>query len=236
MDGETRRREGATVNKTTSGDYFKALADADGVLPDLNDEATDEGGADLSEAEQMAAAVGGPRMRQDGKPVGSDRWGRERPLTDQQEAFLQGIIEGKPMKQAYREAYPNATANDASIGSSAYRLSKDPRIERRIIEAWGQTQEVLIDDVVATKRWVMRQLVELSKGADQQKDRLKALELLGRAAGMWRESTASTDKPLTAAELKAQLAGHLRLVRDSGKRSGLQGGDLQGGEPKVAGG
>jgi hypothetical protein len=29
---------------------------------------------------------------------------------------------------------------------------------------------------------------------------------------MWREQQASQDKPLTAAELRAQLAGHLKLV------------------------
>ena len=79
-------------------------------------------------------------------------------------------------------------------------------------EAWAETQEALTEDVAATKRYVMRQLVDLSKEARQEGSRLKALELLGRAAGMWREVQAQVDKPVTAADLKAALAGHLRLV------------------------
>lgn len=214
------------MNKTTSADYLKALADAECEGEDLNDEGPDAGGLDQSEAEQMAAAAEGPKTRRDGKPIGSDRWGRERPLTQAQEAFTQAVIEGKPLKQAYREAYPNAAASDQSIAASAYKLSKDPRIERRIVEAWGQTQEALADDMAATKRYVMRQLVSLSKGANQEGSRLKALELLGRAAGMWRDQQATTERPLTAAELKAQLAGHLRLVQGS-KGSGVKGGDVK---------
>jgi hypothetical protein len=61
---------------------------------------------------------------------------------------------------------------------------------------------------------VMRRLVEMSKAGKQEGSRLKALELLGRVAGMWRDTQPTADeKPLTAAELKAALAGHLRLVQ-----------------------
>ena len=99
--------------------------------------------------------------------------------------------------------------------------------------AWAETQEALTEDVAATKRYVMRQLVELSKEANQEGSRLKALELLGRAAGMWREVQTQADKPVTAADLKAALAGHLRLVSTSRKRvdvESVQTGDVQTGD------
>jgi hypothetical protein len=89
---------------------------------------------------------------------------------------------------------------------------KDERISRLIQEAWEETQEALADDTAATRRYVMRQLVALSKQANQEGSRLKALELLGRSAGMWRDQQQSTERPLTAAELKAALSGHLKLV------------------------
>jgi hypothetical protein len=52
----------------------------------------------------------------------------------------------------------------------------------------------------------------LSKGAKQEGSRLRALELLGRAAGMFRDQQAQTEKPVTAEELRRELAGHLKLV------------------------
>jgi hypothetical protein len=89
---------------------------------------------------------------------------------------------------------------------------KDERITKLVREAWEETQEALTDDPQAMRRHVVRQLVALSKTAAQEGSRLKALELLGRSAGMFRDVQQAADKPLTAAELKAALSGHLKLV------------------------
>lgn len=206
------------MRKTSSEEYLQSLEDVgqddeeDGIVY------TDESPEDISEAERMAQAAEGPKTRADGKVVGAEGWKRERPLTQGQQDFVRAVIEGKSLRQAYRDAYPTAQANDSSISASAARLMKDERIAKLIQEAWEETQEALADDVAATKRYVMRQLVALSKGAKQEGSRLKALELLGRSAGMWKEQAAATERPLTAAELKQQLAGHLRLVQQSTRR------------------
>ena len=200
------------MGKMTSEDYMRAL---DGAGSDDDADAivyTQDGPGGLGEAERMAEAAEGPKTRGDGKVVGASEWKRQRPLTQQQQAFAEGVIQGKSLRQAYRDAYPNAQANDQSISATAARLMKDERIARMVREAWEETQEALADDVAASRRYVMRQLVALSKQANQEGSRLKALELLGRSVGMFREQQASQDKPLTAAELRAQLAGHLKLV------------------------
>jgi hypothetical protein len=41
------------------------------------------------------------------------------------------------------------------------------------------------------------------------------LELLGRAAGIFKDQQAEQDKPLTAEQLRQELAGHLKLVSSS---------------------
>ena len=229
--------EGLAMNKITSAEYLQALDD------DVQDDDvyTDAGPAeellDQSEAERMAAAAEPPRQRADGQPVGMEGWKRQRPLTENQMAFVRGVIEGKSYRQAYRDAYPNAQANDQSIASSAWKLSKDPRVQRLIQAGEEEQQEHLAEDVAATRRFVMRRLLGLSKAARQEGSQLKALELLGRAAGMWRDVQTQSDKPVTAADLKAALAGHLRLVSTSRKRvdvesvqtsgAGVQTGDVQ---------
>jgi hypothetical protein len=208
-----KARRVMTVTNMTGKDYMQALDSVGQDEGDDGDVYTLEGPDTYSEAEQAADAAEAPKTRADGQVIGTAEWKRQRPLTVQQQAFAAGVIQGKSLRQAYRDAYPNAQANDQSISATAARLMKDERITKLVREAWEETQEALTDDPQAMRRHVVRQLVALSKTAAQEGSRLKALELLGRSAGMFRDVQQATDKPLTAAELKAALSGHLRLVQ-----------------------
>jgi hypothetical protein len=182
--------------------------------------------ADLSEAERLAAHAEPPVMRVDGKPKGADSYTKPRPLTAPQMEFCKGLIQGKTMRQAYRDAYPNAKGSDQVITSSAYRLSRDERIQKTLQEAWGETVEVLAEDTAATKRYVLKELLALSKGGKQEGSRLKALELMGRAAGMFNHSTEPVAEKVSAEQLRKELSGHLKLldnVRPLKKGNGHQG-------------
>lgn len=166
-----------------------------------------EDGQEISEAEQAAAQAEAPPQRADGtlRVV-------ERPLNKAQIQFAQGVIEGKSRRQAYRDAYPNAQGADSTISAAAARLAKDQRIKRMIEAGWEETQEALADDIQATRRYVGRALVALSKAGKQEGTRLKALELLGRTAGMFKEVQEQKAAPVTAEQLRKELAGHLRLL------------------------
>ena len=168
--------------------------------------------ADLSEAERLAAHADAPPLRADGKPKGVDSYTRPRPLTAPQMEFCKGMIQGKTMRQAYRDAYPNANGSDQVITSSAYRLSRDPRIQSTLQDAWGETVEVLAEDTAAAKRYVLKELLALSKGGKQEGSRLKALELMGRAAGMFQPQAAETVEKVSAEQLRKELSGHLKLL------------------------
>ena len=168
--------------------------------------------AELSEAERLAAHASPPPLRADGKPKGADAYSRPKALTAPQMEFTKGLITGKTMRQAYRDAYPNAKGNDQVITSSAYRLSRDPRIQSALQEAWGETVEVLAEDTAATKRYVLKELLALSKGGKQEGSRLKALELMGRAAGMFQPQVAETAEKVSAEQLRKELSGHLKLL------------------------
>jgi hypothetical protein len=168
--------------------------------------------AELSEAERLAAHASPPPLRVDGKPKGADAYSRPKPLTAPQMEFTKGMIIGKTMRQAYRDAYPNAKGNDQVITSSAYRLSRDERIQKALQEAWGETVEVLAEDVSATKRYVLKELLALTKGGKQEGSRLKALELMGRAAGMFQPQAAEAVEKVSAEQLRKELSGHLKLL------------------------
>jgi len=195
------------AGRSSKDELLQALEDAH-----LQEPEDDGDGLEISEAERLAARAEPPVMRVDGKPRGTEDYRKVQPLTPSQMEFTKGCIAGKTMRQAYRDAYPNAKGSDQVITSSAYRLSRDPRIQKALQDAWGETIEVLAEDTAATKRYVMKELLALTKGGKQEGSRLKALELMGRAAGMFQQATDKpVDKP-TAEQLRKELSGHLKLL------------------------
>lgn len=179
----------------------------------------EESHADLSEAEQLAHAAESPRLRKDGEHRGSDIR-RPKPLSPRQILFTTGVIQGKSLRQAYRDAYANDTGSDASISASANKLMKDARIKRILEEAWEETAEHLSEDLVASKRYVLKGLLALSKKAKQEGTKLKALELMGKACGLFTPTDVQDKAVVTADQLKRELAGHIKLL-EQGKASVL---------------
>jgi hypothetical protein len=187
---------------------MQALEDA-GVEDYQDDENQGEG--DLSEAERYALHADAPPRRLDGNVVGSTS-PRPRALTTSQLMFAQGVIQGKTYRQAYRDAYPNAKGSGESITASAYKLMRDSRIQALVNDAWEQTADVLVEDIVASKRYILKQLVAHSKTAKQEGTKLKALELMGKAVGLFKHDDASKVDIQTPEQLKKDLAVHLRLL------------------------
>ena len=199
-DGE-QRRDG----RTSKDELLRRLDEV--MLDDhLNGSETGPG---LSEAERLARDAVPPKRRVDGELPGT---ARQRPMTASMMEFAKGLIEGKTQLEAYREAYPNAKANDRVLKSNAWKLAQDIRIQRMLQEHWGQTVEALTDDAVAVKRYVIKSLLDLSKEAKQEGSKLKALELMGKTVGMFRQAPQEEDDSLTAEQLKQELSRHLRLV------------------------
>ena len=202
------------MEKISKEEYLRALeiANQDDNI-DQND--NDESDGELSEAERLAAHADAPALRADGKPVGSPIGERPKPLTAAMTLFAQGLIQGKTYRQAYKDAYPLQTGSDSTITTSAYKLSRDPRVQSLVADALEETAEHLAEDMAGTKRYVMRQLVAHSKQAKQEGTKLKALELLGKASGLFTQVTGDKDEVVTAEQLKRELGMHLKLVKQS---------------------
>lgn len=203
------------MGRTSKGEYLEAVAEAEGQWDDQSADPK-------SEAKQFADALAKnaqkPKRRRDGLPVASEHK-RGLPLSPSAMAFIQGVIRGQSLRTSYREGFKNATGSDASISASANKLMKDPRVQEALKQAWGETIEHLVDDVVASKRYVLKGLLALSK-SDQPSTQIKALELMGKACGLFTPSEVQDKAPVTADQLKRELASHLRLLK--GDRSSVQ--------------
>ena len=138
---------------------------------------------------------------------------RHREMTHGMRAFIAAKLAGSTSRDAYRQAYPNDKGSDATVSANAYKLSKHPLVAKALQDAWGQTEEALVEDMAASKRYVIQSLISLSKGAKQEGSRLKALELLGKASGAFTNAAPQEAPAPSAAQLKQALAGHLKLLK-----------------------
>lgn len=163
----------------------------------------------LSEAERLARDAVPPKRRVDGELQGTPR---QKPMTSSMMEFAKALIEGKTQLEAYRQAYPNGNATERTLKTAAWKLAQDPRVQKMLQEHWGQTVEALTDDAVAVKRYVIKSLLELSKEAKQEGSKLKALELMGKTVGMFKQAPQEDEESLSAEQLKLELAKHLKLV------------------------
>ena len=204
------------MSKTSKAEYRaeldQAMAEQEHWGEDVDLEA-------LSEAEQLAHLADKPIRRKDGEHRGSDIQ-RPKPLSPRQVLYCQGVIQGKSLRQAYRDAYGNDTGSDASISASANKLMKDPRIKKILEDAWEETAEHLSEDLSASKRYVLKGLLALSKHAKQEGTKLKALELMGKASGLFAPTDVQDKAVVTAEQLKRELSGHIKLL-DQAKASVL---------------
>ena len=204
------------MNKTSSDQYRAELEQAMAEEENWGEDVDLE---DLSEAEQLAHLAERPRLRKDGLHKGSDIQ-RPKPLSPRQALFTTGVIQGKSLRQAYRDAYGNDTGSDASISASANKLMNDPRIKHALKDAWAETIEHLSEDVSASKRYVLKGLLALSKDAQTDQSRLRALELMGKACGLFAPTEVQDKAVITADQLKRELSGHMKLL-EQGKASVL---------------
>ena len=199
------------MSKASKAEYKEEL---DAALEELEEWGAEESPENLSEAEQYAHAADRPKLRKDGRHKGSDVK-RPKPLSPRQVLFTQRVIQGDSLRTAYRNAYANDTGSDASISASANKLMKDPRIKHILDEAWEETAEHLSEDLAASKRYVLKGLLALSKKAKQEGTKLKALELMGKAAGLFTPTEVQDKAVITADQLKRELAGHMKLLEQS---------------------
>ena len=93
-------------------------------------------------------------------------------------------------------------------------------------EAWGETVEHLVDDLVASKRYVLKGLLALSKGGKQEGTQLKALELMGKTIGMFQQQEVIEKVEVSTEQLRKELANHLRMLERVKPSTGISDADV----------
>jgi phage terminase small subunit len=183
------------------------------ITVDGMDASTNEGGE--SEAMQIAVAKVVEKKSKKGKIYGvkteEQKKQEQSRLTPRQRLFVNSVMSGKTKLQAYRDAY-DTNASDAVCSVNANRLLKHPKISALLGSFDADLQEKIIEDSVRTRRFVMEQLVNKVKQGKTEGTQLKALELVGKAIGMFTDRVEQTVEQINTDQLKEELKAHLTLL------------------------
>ena len=183
----------------------------DAITDSDNSESEPLGGLEISEAERAAVALIPVKQRKDGKPFGSKEQ-RAKRTTARQKAFASLIIQGHSPREAYEKAYEVKSDNTASHAASANKLLKNPQVSALVESLWHSSKENLVNDAIATRRHVMEELLKHSQEAKQEGTKLKALELMGKAVGMFTDRVEQKIEEVSTDRLKAELKSSLDLL------------------------
>jgi hypothetical protein len=146
------------------------------------------------------------------------------------ERFAQGLAKGLCADKAYVEAGFRANRGNA------IRLKANERVVKRVEELQGRA----VEGVQISKQWVMEQLVDNVVKAKEAKEFApanKALELLGKEVGMFKDRVEHTGKgggPIQTVDLTNFSNDDLDRLEDILVRAANPGGG-KGGEGETEG-
>lgn len=168
---------------------------------------------DIGEAMRSAAQSIEPNKTKYGKVRGVAGTGSpQRRVTAKMRNFASLVAQGKSPREAYRIAYDAGDKREHLVVSSASRLMRDARIQHLTGEVWHQVKENIVTDNIAARRYIMEQLKSHADNAKQDSAKLKALELMGRAIGMFTDKVEQKVEQISTERLKEELENNLRLL------------------------
>ena len=128
-------------------------------------------------------------------------------LTPKQEKFCLLVSSGSSNSEAYRDAYRAEKMLPNTVHREAHRLTQNPMVATRISALKVGVESDTRATVVEARRWVLGRLQEEATYAGTAGARIRALELLGKAVGLFDEFSS---RDFTENRSSAEIADELR--------------------------
>jgi len=133
-------------------------------------------------------------------------------LTAKQEQFALSIAEGTTQASAYRQAYDASGMKDGTVWSEAARLMRRPQVTARVEELRAEAEMVRRNLVVSREEFILHRLEHEATTAKNDGARVRALEVLGRAAGLFTEKIQIEKVERSASDLEAAIKARLERL------------------------
>lgn len=140
-------------------------------------------------------------------------------LTAKQEQFALSIHAGKSQADAYRDAYDTAAMQDATVWTEASKLMRHPKVTTRVDALKAESEAARRVLVLDREEAILAQLEHEALNAKTDSARIRALELLGRHAGMFAERVEVERVERTAAQIETEVKARLLRLGLVGDRA-----------------
>jgi hypothetical protein len=140
-------------------------------------------------------------------------------LTARMIHFVNLLVSGNDHITAYSTAYDVSGSTRATIIGNANRLMRDSRITMQLGSVLEATKQNVIESDASARRYVMQQLFDKVNDDDaSESGKLRALELIGKAVGMFTDRVETTVEQVDTESLKKELESHLHLLDNAKKK------------------
>ena len=133
-------------------------------------------------------------------------------LTARQEKFAQLISEGKAQAEAYRQVYDVSGMKDATVWTEASKLVRHPQVAPRVEVLRAEKDCIRRSLVLDHEEAILAQLQHEAFTAKTDGARIRALELLGRHAGMFTERVEVEQVDRSISQIEASIRQRLERL------------------------
>ena len=140
-------------------------------------------------------------------------------MTNKMIHFVNLLVSGNDHITAYQTAYDCKGSTRATIIGNANRLMRDSRISMQLESVLEATKQNVVESDASARRYVMQELFDsVNKAETSESGRLRALELIGKAVGMFTDRVEQVTEVIDTNELKKELESHLHLLDNVKKK------------------
>lgn len=165
------------------------------------------------------------KVKKNGLPVGVhlengvETSGRDKRLSPRATMFAGYVMEGHTPIVAYMKSYNCQNSSHATITSNANKLMRDPRVTLLIEPLWQAKKEMILTDERIARKHIMAELLKHSSDIEVPVNtRLRSLELMGKAVGMFSDKVEQATEVIDINTLKSELQSSLSLLENANKR------------------
>lgn len=130
-------------------------------------------------------------------------------LTIKQEAFAHCVAQGASQADAYRTAYMPREMKPSTLWAEASRLASHPKVSARIEELKQEAERMRQCAAIGREEAILQRLEHEAMTAKTDTARIRALELLGRHIGMFRDRVEVEQVDRSPEQIEAAIRGRL---------------------------
>lgn len=131
--------------------------------------------------------------------------------TKKQREFAHAVVEGKTYAEAYRGVYDTKTDNNRTVWREAHAVAKNPHVAPMIEAGVAKNQREILRSLGKRREWIVGKLLHEAEYGDNPSTRVRSLELLGKASGLFTPQEERVDST-TEGELLDALRERLASV------------------------